>query len=199
MRKTITAGVLRKRGLPISIKLPLESGSFHIHKLTINERGATASGEWDQYGLRSTPATLRITAVQTPDGVRPPRDAAEALTSPWDGWAVKPESGVTSWKTFLNVADRVGDNPNEAHALEIGVRELGSPNYRPKTIRGLKAIQAKLGFMAHGGHGVPSVPPMRLYTRRYVYVTAIYDGATWWEPVPLEPGSGQPARYIGGE
>ena len=114
---------------------------------------------------------------------------------------------ATMWETLLEKAAAVGDSLEDPTAVvlefmedEDGRRELADT---PSFLEGRETCKRFFNHYTHGGYGAAQVPPSWVYGEQYVYVVAVYDGATWWEAIPRHPEVAMVVRaypdWVGGQ
>lgn len=93
----------------------------------------------------------------------------------------------TWWEALLEVASELGDTLT---AVRVGAVVFKLPQQEEEA---RKAI----GPAGPTGYGLPPEVAVIGYGRDFFYVTGVYDGATWIEPVPREYTPGE-AEFVGG-
>lgn len=93
----------------------------------------------------------------------------------------------TWWEALGEASQEQGD---ALHAVRVGGRVYRLPEEEA-------GAREAIGDEGPTGYGFPPVLAVVGYGRDYIYVCAIYDGATWIAPIPREDTPGE-APFVGG-
>lgn len=95
--------------------------------------------------------------------------------------------GCSWFDALLGVAMALNDT---LHAVRVRDRVFRLPEEEAKAKRAI-------GKNGPTGYGLPPEVAVVGYGQRFIYVCAVYDGATWIEPIPREDVPGE-APFVGG-
>lgn len=107
------------------------------------------------------------------------------------GGLIMARRGSSKARTWWEALKKVSQEQNDTlHAVRVGGQVYRLPEEE-------RQAREAIGENGPTGYGVPPDLAVVGYGERFIYVCAVYDGATWISAIPREDTPGE-APFVGG-